>query len=469
MLCFTYLQVMPEFIDFLMTFGRQSRARQFHRSACKSRTRLRTSRSLERQSSSASLRIPILGWSGQDLQICYNLKSMESSSQGDWPWSLRDCAVNHTFDLQITRVTWIMIKGNTLIQDRIRAAALYQSPAELSTFQTRAKAFASTLATHLLIFGWAAENWENFIDFIDEKHHEISRRAISDEIDIPPAIIRSDKSSSFQEFKQTHTDLSARSVTSGLSRIPHHTPESLTPILKKDRGSLPITDAAWDAEAKDVLPTTKKTLRVGFDSRGQQDFYFSDLQKLQFIQDKANEAILVLKLNTKVMAQIWDFYHIALPLQQVSTTGQCEEDLQVFTSRSQVLQDDLNTFVLKLETLATSIAGSKQLVSDLICHTRGRIDYPQIYGILDFRNVESNKLLARQSVLSTFNMDGMTLEMNDIARKTKTESVSMRVITLVTLCFLPGTFVSVCQRSSRFFKVLQRYPEPQARLYLLGV
>ena len=33
--------------------------------------------------------------------------------------------------------------------------------------------------------------------------------------------------------------------------------------------------------------------------------------------------------------------------------------------------------------------------------------------------------------------------MNEIALKTKTETVSMKVITLVTLAFLPGTFISV--------------------------
>jgi len=35
--------------------------------------------------------------------------------------------------------------------------------------------------------------------------------------------------------------------------------------------------------------------------------------------------------------------------------------------------------------------------------------------------------------------------MNDIARKTKIETVSMKVITVVTLFFLPGTFISVCE------------------------
>lgn len=37
----------------------------------------------------------------------------------------------------------------------------------------------------------------------------------------------------------------------------------------------------------------------------------------------------------------------------------------------------------------------------------------------------------------------MTKDMNEIARKTKIETVSMKVITLVTLFFLPGTFISV--------------------------
>lgn len=40
-------------------------------------------------------------------------------------------------------------------------------------------------------------------------------------------------------------------------------------------------------------------------------------------------------------------------------------------------------------------------------------------------------------------MELMTHEMSELAYKTKTETVSMKIITLVTLFFLPGTFVSV--------------------------
>lgn len=50
-------------------------------------------------------------------------------------------------------------------------------------------------------------------------------------------------------------------------------------------------------------------------------------------------------------------------------------------------------------------------------------------------------------------MEAMTEAMHHIAVKTKQETVSMRVITLVTLFFLPGTFISVSYLSSRYKSV----------------
>jgi hypothetical protein len=40
-------------------------------------------------------------------------------------------------------------------------------------------------------------------------------------------------------------------------------------------------------------------------------------------------------------------------------------------------------------------------------------------------------------------MEVMTKDMHILAQKTTQETVSMRIITLVTLFFLPGTFISV--------------------------
>ena len=43
----------------------------------------------------------------------------------------------------------------------------------------------------------------------------------------------------------------------------------------------------------------------------------------------------------------------------------------------------------------------------------------------------------------TKDMQNMTKEMHTIAQRTKQETISMKIITLVTLFFLPGTFISV--------------------------
>jgi hypothetical protein len=57
--------------------------------------------------------------------------------------------------------------------------------------------------------------------------------------------------------------------------------------------------------------------------------------------------------------------------------------------------------------------------------------------------MESSKILAQKAQESAYHMEVMTQDMHEIARKTKQEAVSMRIITLVTLFFLPGTFISV--------------------------
>ncbi|KAF2085974.1 hypothetical protein K490DRAFT_45434 [Saccharata proteae CBS 121410] len=56
--------------------------------------------------------------------------------------------------------------------------------------------------------------------------------------------------------------------------------------------------------------------------------------------------------------------------------------------------------------------------------------------------METNRFLAQESQRSAINIEAMTEEMHSLAVKTKQETVSMRIITLVTLFFLPGTFIS---------------------------
>jgi hypothetical protein len=67
----------------------------------------------------------------------------------------------------------------------------------------------------------------------------------------------------------------------------------------------------------------------------------------------------------------------------------------------------------------------------------------KLYGILDYRAMEANRLFAKRAQESTERIEEMTKQMNQVAIKTKDETVSMKIITLVTLFYLPGTFISV--------------------------
>ncbi|KAF1354717.1 hypothetical protein BDV97DRAFT_88808 [Delphinella strobiligena] len=58
-----------------------------------------------------------------------------------------------------------------------------------------------------------------------------------------------------------------------------------------------------------------------------------------------------------------------------------------------------------------------------------------MYGLLNHQNMRASKL-------STMKMEKVTDGMHQIAKRTQQETVSMRIITLITLIFLPGTFVS---------------------------
>ena len=149
MLCFTYLQAMPQLVEFLFTYGFQSTAQDPYFSSFFQRTCL--------SAPSSALTIPELAWSGFEIQMCYNLKSMERTGSEPTDWSMRSCVVHHTFDIKSVRASWIIIKGNGSIRDRIEQAT--NNDDTMSSYETLAKAFAASLVTHLLFCDWVCTFW----------------------------------------------------------------------------------------------------------------------------------------------------------------------------------------------------------------------------------------------------------------------------------------------------------------------
>lgn len=73
----------------------------------------------------------------------------------------------------------------------------------------------------------------------------------------------------------------------------------------------------------------------------------------------------------------------------------------------------------------------------------GEADVLKLTGVLGIQNMRASYMLALRAQESQKNMELATKDMHILALKTKSETVSMRIITLVTLFFLPGTFISV--------------------------
>lgn len=102
----------------------------------------------------------------------------------------------------------------------------------------------------------------------------------------------------------------------------------------------------------------------------------------------------------------------------------------------------------RIENMIHLLNARKNLVHFQQQHVKDRwTDSKQLYGILEYRNMEASKFLAieaHQSTRnmeiitqgtqsSTVNMEQSTKDMHEIAQKTKQETVSMRIITLVTV------------------------------------
>ena len=437
MLCFTYFQVIPEFLDFLFTFGYQAHAEDPYFSNFCQRTRL--------SGPCQPLKIPALSWSGRELQLCYNLRSVEQSGPSDW--SIRTCAVHHTFDVQNVRTNWIIIKGNDLMKDRIERSASGRNDNNISSLGTLDKAFAASLATHLLFCEWATEQWRWYIISLEQTFQDASKRTLTAPVNLP-----SSTDTGAEEFKmrpRTETQKTDESIFARISRTQTAWTDKFS--IKSPKPISPVQRTYTDPESglsqplppdivlKDDAGSSAEQPQPAFENINEHDFSFPKLQKIQQIEEKAHAAVLVLKLNIGIIHQLKEYYETVTQLNSFpqEVIRLCRDDIQQFQMRIDGILNSLQTQILRLETLLRLAGDRKSLVSQTVDLVQNAgLNHDQLHSILEYQNTETNKHSTRNMIL-------MTDDMNDIARKTKIETVSMKVITVVTLFFLPGTFISV--------------------------
>ena len=448
---------MPEFVDFLFPFGYQPHAQDPFFSSFRQRTCL--------SNSTQTFNIPELAWSGSEIQVCYNLISAERSGSDLDDWSIRHCAVHHTLDLKNVRANWIVIKGNDVMKDRVEQATRGRS--RLSSYETLDRAFAASLTAHLIFCDWAAEQWRWYINDLEDRFQNTSKRALTAPVTLPSSPVTVEDE--FQMWPRTDTQKTNGSIATRISRtqtmlaeiISIATPKLKSPVQRTytdpDSGlSQPLPPHITVGNGPISAPQPSQPLQPTFENSEEHDFSFAKVQKIQHIEEKAHEAVLILKLNTSIIRQLTQYYNSIIkskcfPQELIQS---CQDDLEQFELRANGILNDVQMQILRLETLLSLLRDRKALVFQIIrLVQKARLKHDQLHSILEYHDTENNKLSAK-------NMISMTKDMNEIARKTKIETVSMKVITLVTLFFLPGTFISVCHL---FFRVSFSFPTWETR------
>lgn len=374
---------MPRFLDLAFTFGEQVEEKNFHYTAFNAENFL--------DSDAKKHCIPRLGRSGQEIRHCFNLWSAEKSDSP--PWSIRQTAIYHSFDVCTGRAAWINIKGNELMQKRITQALGSTSQLQPSTLKTTSGAFSASLLTLLIVLEWSGENWKSRINDLEKQLSDVLMKAknapiknIEEALSLNPDILlqnltateakagklprRVDSAVYAKSPQRTDTNrslwssVSPKRILSGLSR-------ASTSVAEKSNSPV-LTEAKTPPSPLQPLlmsPTLQQAhLNSGTVHQSKfsvlQDFTVDGLQTLTGIASKLHEVKLVMKLNAEVINEIMEFYKTLAENDDMPSEirKDCATDLNSFFRRSRAVIRGLEMEQSRSETLMRMFEDGKSLV-----------------------------------------------------------------------------------------------------------
>ena len=382
----THHQVMPNFTDFVFPFGHQLYAEDFHFSGFREDTRLLIS--------DGGLQIPELGRSGREVRMCYSLKSVEPhSSKKKWPWSVRQTALYHSFDVVTGKAFWIVIKGSNLIRDRLREATSPNSESnELKAFESTASSFASTLAMHLVLCDWCDEDWRWYLTFLESRLQDLTRHSLAVDIPKAPRFVEPEYSPLVKQptmsFRRTVTDLTKRTLSASRrltmsSSTSNHTKyqasfplPTLSPIDQSSPQPPPSLPPGMVGHSAPNMPPSlppgiklPPSLPPGMggsttDHSSDEIFSVRTLQQVQFIEDKTNEVLLILEANIKIVTSIKQHYETVLASEDCPNElrTDCKTEVAHFRKRIDNIMGDLEIQHSSAVTLLRLLENRKSLV-----------------------------------------------------------------------------------------------------------
>ncbi|KAK0714741.1 hypothetical protein B0H67DRAFT_490888 [Lasiosphaeris hirsuta] len=450
-LILTYHQVMPSFLDLVFTF--KARQRPLTHALFRHENYL--------DENTPSLRLTHLGRSGIQIQHAFNLLTVERTDlpeeRNQWP--LRHASLYHSLDLETGRAVYILLKGNSELARRIKDATETNRHMRGDTRRTPVQSFVASLQVHLIMLEWAVEYWSEYIDSMDEALRTSSVEAkvapvasVTSPIDLADSFHR--RGSSFSKRGNSRA-LSRQGTMQTVMSRPGTVSRNSQPDILPEESSEPSTPRTPVTPTRSSSRSFSGFLRRasgGLDSRstfvqGKDDiveepnvlidqladleerFSFNELQRLSLTGDEIDRSILALEQSKDVVAQVEEQYRTVVSSHAFETLiGQekCKTDVAVFFRRVRSILRDLDVHRRRLLDLSRTVANDKNMFESLSQHT----------------SIQTSKAFQLVAQTSSDEMMKWTHKMHEIAVKTKQETLSMHVITIFTLIFLPGTFIA---------------------------
>ncbi|KAK7948476.1 uncharacterized protein PG986_009362 [Apiospora aurea] len=302
----TYHGVMPNIVQFISLFGQQSQPNDLIFSGF-------SAQPISTKSFDGNT-VQGLGRSGEQYQLCYNLKCVNlKTSHPD----------NFTFD------EWSIARQSSTInlmwmKETLSDLMSAKSPPECRSSGTPEESFRSSLFAHLMYCLWSREDWRGYIGWLERCVDKESRSAVWGR-------------------------------------------------------------AAYVSALKEYTP--------------------QDIQNLQIWEEAAGQAVAAIEGNIDVISALLEFYQDIVKDKSFKAQGDCALEVASFTAQVKAINVQFAMEVKRTQALVKSVSDRRELV---IQHLQSQ---------------------------SAFRME-------KVSHRMEREQTMMLIITIVTLVYLPATFVS---------------------------
>jgi len=251
--------------------------------------------------------------------------------------------------------------------------------------------FSATLAVHLLMCSWATENWRWYIDDMENQLDILTGHVLSVQVDRrPPSIlpvVEREVLVADDTIVGDASDIGNAQTKDGINidqdkdgshpREPGVIWRSIKGIinvhshLRRRRRNQPTKDTDEEKHPEPPSQTKRKLIPrelppdMPQESTSEPTLTFSDLQRILYIEEKAQEARKVLHLNLQVLKDLREHYKdmasdARLP---ADINKNCQVDLFKFDRSVRSMEKDMQMSQSQLDSLLQLLANRKDLVS----------------------------------------------------------------------------------------------------------